>query len=154
MNYNGPKLVVEQFVEFDISKDSRILDMAAGTGLVGVRLRENGYTNIDALDGSAEMLIMAKKRQCYEKIITHFIRRDTKLPIEDHTYDHIIMAGGLCHIDYETLPQIIRTCKPGKTSLIINFDQINYNLEMNYRRYYFLGHRKIRGSDTQRAEIQ
>lgn len=117
MDYNGPKLVVEHFVEFNISKDSRILDMAAGTGLVGSQLRDKGYTNIDALDGSVEMLVMAKERQCYQNIITHFVRSDTKLPIEDQTYDHVIMSGGLCHIDYENLKQIIKICKPGEISL-------------------------------------
>lgn len=113
MNYNGHKLVVEQFVALSIAKDSKIIDLAAGTGLVGSVLSENGYTNIDALDGSADMLAAAKERQCYGKIITHFVKRGIKLPIEDHTYDHIIMSGALCHIDYETLPQIIRICKSG-----------------------------------------
>lgn len=113
MNYNGHDLVVEQFVAFDIAKDSKIMDLAAGTGLVGSVLSEKGYTNIDALDGSADMLSAAKDRKCYQNIFTHLIEKDAKLPVEDHTYDHIIMSGALCHIDYESLPQIIRICKPG-----------------------------------------
>lgn len=116
MNYNGPKLVVEQFVKFDIPKDSNIIDIAAGTGLVGMILHENGYTNIDALDGSPEMLVMAKERKCYKNIFSCFVTKETKLPIEDHTYDHIIMCGSLCHIDFYSLPHIIRICKPGKVS--------------------------------------
>lgn len=116
MSYNGHKLVVEQFVTFGIAKDSKILDLAAGTGLVGALLSENGYTNIDALDGSADMLVAANNCKCYQNIITHFIERDIPFPIENHTYDHIIMSGALCHIDYESLPQIIRTCKPGTSN--------------------------------------
>lgn len=115
MSYNGHKLVVEQFDAFGVAKDSKIMDLAAGTGLVGALLSENGYTNIDALDGSAEMLVAAKNAKCYQNIITHFIKKDVQFPIEDHTYDHIIMSGALCHIDYESLPQIIRICKPGNT---------------------------------------
>lgn len=130
MNYNGHKLVVEQFVALGIAKDSKIIDLAAGTGLVGSVLNENGYTNIDALDGSDDMLSAAKERQCYGKIFTHFVKRDIKLPIEDHTYDHIIMSGALCHIDYETLPQIIRICKPG----IHQFNN-NDNIENTTFRY-------------------
>ncbi len=113
MNYNGPKLAVEEFVKFGVPKDARILDLAAGTGLVGLALSENGYTNIDALDGSDEMLVAARERNCYQNIMTHLIKRDTKLPIDDHTYDHIVMSGALCHIDYENLPKIIKTCRPG-----------------------------------------
>lgn len=116
MNYNGPRLVVEHFDSFNMSKESKIIDMAAGTGLVGSILQDKGYTHVDALDGSPEMLAGAKEKQCYENIIPHFITRDTKLPFEDHTYDHIVMCGSLCHIDYESLPQIIRICKPGKAS--------------------------------------
>lgn len=113
MSYNGHNLVVEEFVALGIAKDAKILDLAAGTGLVGSVLSENGYTNIYALDGSDDMLVAAKNRQCYQNIILHLIKKDTKLPIEDRAYDHIIMSGALCHIDYENLPQIIRICKPG-----------------------------------------
>ncbi|KAJ6650044.1 Methyltransferase-like protein 27 [Pseudolycoriella hygida] len=113
MNYNGPKLVAEQFDALGIPNDSKIMDLAAGTGLVGSALKDLGYTNIDALDGSVEMLVAAKERQCYQNIIAHFIERDTKLPVDDHSYDHIIMSGALCHIDFENLPQIISICRPG-----------------------------------------
>lgn len=130
MNYNGHKLVVEQFVALGIAMDSKILDLAAGTGLVGSVLTENGYTNIDALDGSVDMLGAAKKRQCYGEIFTHFIKRETKLPFEDHSYDHIIMSGALCHIDYETLPQIIQVCKPGTHQII---KQLNEELIVTFR---------------------
>ncbi|XP_037042536.1 uncharacterized protein LOC119078911 [Bradysia coprophila] len=113
MNYNGHKLAVNHFVEFGVPKDAKILDLAAGTGLVGFELSENGYTNIDALDGSDEMLVVAKERNCYQNVMTHLIQKSTKLPIADHTYDHIVMSGALCHIDFENLPAIIKTCKPG-----------------------------------------
>lgn len=121
MNYNGPKLVVEQFVEFGVPKDAKILDLAAGTGLVGFELSKNGYTNIDALDGSDEMLVAARERKCYRNIMTHMIKCDTALPIEDHTYDHIVMSGALCHIDYENVPQIIKICKPGKSKILLTY---------------------------------
>lgn len=113
MNYNGHKLAVDQFIEFGVAKDARILDLAAGTGLVGFELSKHGYTNIDALDGSDEMLVAARERKCYQNVMTHLIQKDTKLPIDDHTYDHIVMSGALCHIDFENIPAIIKTCKAG-----------------------------------------
>lgn len=131
MNYNGAKLVVEQFLTLNLAKDSKILDLAAGTGLVGLELSKNGYTNIDALDGSAEMLAVAKEGQNYRNVFTHFIKKDVKFPVDDHTYDHIVMSGALCHIDYENLPQIIKLCKPGThLETLVIWKWINFQNEL------------------------
>lgn len=113
MKYNGPKLIVEEFVKFGIAKDAKLLDVAAGTGLVGLELKANGYTNIDAIDGSEDMLVAAREGNCYKNVMAHMITGDSKIPIPDHTYDHLVMSGALCHIPFENIPQIIRLCKPG-----------------------------------------
>jgi len=40
-NYNGPKHVVEAFVDLNLDKDTRILDILAGSGLVAKLVRTN-----------------------------------------------------------------------------------------------------------------
>merc|ERR1712050_298116 len=50
-------------------KSLKILDVGAGTGLVGKNLRERGYTCIDALDVCQEMLDVAKEKKIYNKLI-------------------------------------------------------------------------------------
>ena len=47
----------------------KIIDAGAGTGLAGEELFKLGYTNIDALDISQEMLNEAKKKNVYKKLI-------------------------------------------------------------------------------------
>ena len=47
----------------------RIIDAGAGTGLVGEALAKLGYTNMDALDISQEMLDEAEKKKVYTKFI-------------------------------------------------------------------------------------
>ncbi len=52
MTTKSPGLVAEALADqVDLAKreTSRILDVAAGTGRVGVCLRENGFRNIEAL---------------------------------------------------------------------------------------------------------
>ena len=115
MEYNGPELAVTEFLKLGLSKDSRILDIGTGTGQVGALLKKNGYTNIDALDATPEMLEIAKQKNCYKNFINCVITKDTKLPIDDKTYDAVIMAGCLCpgHIRWNSFPQIIRVVKCG-----------------------------------------
>ena len=48
-----------------IEKDSPILDMGWGTGLVGLYLAEKGYTNIDGVDASSGMLDKAREKNAY-----------------------------------------------------------------------------------------
>ena len=122
IDYHGPQLAATHFLEFNFAKDSRILDVGAGTGIVASLLRDKGYTNIDALDGSPQMLAIAKQRNIYKNIITSFVSKDIKLPIEDKTYDHIITAGCLCpgHISYESFPEIIRITKQGELQSNLN----------------------------------
>ena len=42
--------------------DLKIIDVGAGTGLIGIELQKLGYSNLHALDISPEMLKEAKKR--------------------------------------------------------------------------------------------
>ena len=42
-------------------KNIRVVDVGAGTGKGGQKLKEVGFTNIDAFDGSAGMLEKAKE---------------------------------------------------------------------------------------------
>ncbi|CAG2108849.1 unnamed protein product [Medioppia subpectinata] len=98
-----------------VKTDARILDIGMGTGNVGIHLKQNGYTNIDGLDASPEMVEIAKQRNCYKNLICSSVEKETRLPIEDKTYDVVIMAGCLCpgHIRWNSFPQIIRIVKTG-----------------------------------------
>ena len=113
--YNGAYIVVKHFLEFNLPKESRILDVGAGTGVIGQLLKANGYENVDALDGTPKMLEIAKQKNCYKNFIVSFVTKDIVLPIEDSTYDVVIMAGVFCpgHIRVEAFEQIIRVVKQG-----------------------------------------
>ena len=103
--YNGAYIVVKHFLELGIQRESKILDIGAGTGVVGQLLSANGYQNVDALDGTPKMLEIAKQKKCYKSFIISYVASDIRLPIEDNTYDVVIMSGVFCpgHIRVEAV---------------------------------------------------
>ena len=59
--------------------DLKIIEVGAGTGLIGIELQTLGYSNLHALDISPEMLKEAKKRNIYKRFfcvaLTHSLPR-------------------------------------------------------------------------------
>jgi len=130
-NYDAPRLVCEAVARM-YPKDGpvpqgqlRLMDIAAGTGLVGQKLRQTGFSNLDALDPSTEMMNIAKKRGIYQ----HFYK-DTigehQTEIASDTYDAVVIAGGFVqgHCPPEAFDEMIRICKPG--GYVINSMRFEY----------------------------
>ncbi|RWS04744.1 malonyl-[acyl-carrier protein] O-methyltransferase-like protein [Dinothrombium tinctorium] len=113
---NMPKLLAREFGKLNLPKNVRILDVGAGTGLLGTFLHEIGYENIDALDGSQEMLDRAKSLNgVYRNFINALVKVGQRLPIEDKTYDVALMSAVVCpsHISVEAYGEIVRIVKSG-----------------------------------------
>jgi len=65
-------------------RQARILDAGCGTGLVGRRLQQAGYTDVHGSDYSEKMLDEASTSGAYRSLVQH----DLTLPIEtDELYD-------------------------------------------------------------------
>ena len=109
--YNFHLHVAAGFVE--AGGTGPVLDVGAGTGLVGEALTELGVTNIDGTDLSAEMLAVAETKGCYARCFTADITKP--LHIADDTYSGVISAGTftLGHLGPEPLPELVRITKPG-----------------------------------------
>jgi predicted TPR repeat methyltransferase len=114
MGYALPSRVADTFVSVVGSeKIGRVLDVGAGTGLVGQRLAAHGLARIDALDISVEMLAVAASKGCYNAMIEGDLMGC--LPIAADTYDFIISAGTFTHghVDAAALDELLRITKPG-----------------------------------------
>ena len=94
----------------------RIIDAGAGTGLAGAELSKLGYTNIDALDISQEMLNEARKKNIYTKFICAPLAEQRNPEIETGEYHALICCGTLVigHVRPEALEEMIRMVKKGK----------------------------------------
>ena len=124
VGYKGHLLCVEAFdravsstdVYPNSTKNIKILDVGAGTGGIGEMLKSRGYTNVDALDISQEMLNVAASKNLYKKLICAPLTDTHMKEIETAEYD-VVLCGGV--IAYgQTPPGAIEQCarfvKPGR----------------------------------------
>ncbi|THB63202.1 MAG: class I SAM-dependent methyltransferase [Desulfovibrio sp.] len=94
------------------SKQARILDAGAGTGLVGEMLNQAGYHNIDALDISREMLDIAATKQVYQNLIQADMSQT--LDVDDNAYDAVVCVGTFTygHVRAEAFNELVRITNP------------------------------------------
>ena len=108
----GPQRAAEVFTKY-VSKDSRILDAGAGTGLVGKFLSENGYSQIVAMDMSGGMLEEARKKNVYQDF--HQMVMGDTLGFETGSFDAVVSVGVLTvgHAPASSLGELVRITRPG-----------------------------------------
>ena len=110
----------------------KIIDAGAGTGLAGVELSKLGYTKIDAIDISQEMLNEAKKTKAYTKLICAPLNEQRNPEIETGEYHGLICTGTLmpAHIRPKALEEMMRMVKSGKDERVsLNVARKNKFLE-------------------------
>ncbi|XP_060080070.1 methyltransferase-like protein 27 [Ylistrum balloti] len=119
MRYLGPSYAYKALAEeFPLSTTDRknisILDVACGTGLLGEKLYEEGFTNLDGLDPSEKMLDVARAKNIYNTLYCEFMS-DAKLPIDNDRYSCVMVSGGMGegHIPCAAAAEMIRIVKPG-----------------------------------------
>ena len=90
-----------------------ILDAGAGTGLIGEWLAILGYPVVEALDISAGMLDVARKKNVYSAF--HHLALGGPLPFMDGTFAGIISVGVFTtgHVGAEGLDELVRICRKG-----------------------------------------
>lgn len=108
---------IKQVFQDKPKNEIKIIDVGAGTGLIGVELKKLGYTNLHALDMSQEMLNEAKKKNAYQKFICAPLRDQRISEIETGEFDASICCGTLIagHFRAEAFVEMIRMVKIGKS---------------------------------------
>ena len=111
-DYRSPIEIAKYFDKYSNHKDTPILDVGAGTGLVGECLNESSR-EIDAIDISPEMLNIARLKNCYSKIIEADLTK--RLLISDNHYGAIVSAGTFTHghVGPDVLDELLRVTKSG-----------------------------------------
>ena len=115
MGYNGGPIAAYSFLQLKPDKNLNILDIGAGTGIVGEILYKNGYGNVDALDGNEDMLNILRGKNCYRNTFHSMVGPEIVLPVEKGSYDVVILAGVFCpgHINIRSLEQMVPLVKSG-----------------------------------------
>ena len=113
--------VLSQFPDETGRDEIEILDIAAGTGRVGIKLFENGFRQIDAIEPSQEMLNILQRKANYRNVYRTMLGGGNKASeINDGSYDLIIISGGFAksHLPVDCLDEVIRLGRKG--SIFIN----------------------------------
>lgn len=71
--------------------DAPILDIGCGTGLSGLALRAEGFSTIDGIDLSAEMLEQARAKGIYRTLTQ--VEAEAPLPVQPGDYQAIAAIG-------------------------------------------------------------
>jgi ubiquinone/menaquinone biosynthesis C-methylase UbiE len=110
--WSAPALAAGVFEQY-VPTSARVLDAGAGTGLVGVALKEKGYGSIVAMDLSNGMLEEAKKTGAYEGF-DQMVLGET-LGYETAAFDAAISIGTFTqgHAPASGLDELVRVTKPG-----------------------------------------
>ncbi len=94
-------------------RSAPLLDLGCGTGAAGVRLSALGFTAIDGVDLSPEMLAVAAAKGVYRSLVVADLNRP--LPVRPGTYTGSVSAGTFRdgHVGPDAVPTILGALRPG-----------------------------------------
>ena len=137
--YVGPETSAEVFAstlrQNNFSEDAKILDVGAGTGLVGEELRKRKFTNIDALDASQALLDEAEKKGIYNGLFMDVLGPKHRLKLADNSYDAAIAVGvfTLNHVKAEgAMDEMARVVRPGGLVCFTIREDVMFEAEYGY----------------------
>ncbi len=112
--YVAPTVIAQMLSIAEVDHNIRVLDVGCGTGLVGACLSDLGFTHLDGLDFSFEMLEKARRKGVYRELI----QADLNEPLDfiRSTYGAAISCGTFGHTghaDASALSRIARLLEPG-----------------------------------------
>ena len=113
LGYCTPAKTAALLAQYAEGRTEPVLDVGSGTGLAGVELAAHGFTTLDALDYSPEMLAVAGSRGVYRTTIIADLNQPLDLP--DEAYSVMICTGTFthAHVGAGCLPELFRILKPG-----------------------------------------
>ena len=101
------------FKKYAKNTDVPILDIGAGTGLVGACLYKMGHKKIIGIDISPEMLKQAKFKGCYSSLVEADVTK--KIPLKNNSIGAVVSAGTFTHghVGPDAFDELLRITKPG-----------------------------------------
>lgn len=112
MNYVAPRVAAQRLAGL-VKPGAEILDAGCGTGLAGVELAALGFTTIDGMDISPDMLDQARKKAVYRNLQVEDMTRT--LSYGDEAYDAVVCVGTFthAHVGPAGFDELIRITRPG-----------------------------------------
>ncbi len=141
-DYTGSRVIVDLLNDFldhsTVSQDANmrqlpVADVGCGTGQVGVYLAESGFTAIDGMDLSAEMIEIARQRGVYRELTADV---DLNQPLAEQwrgNYATTLCCGvfTLGHVQPEALQHLVTITRPG--GLVLTSTRCAYYDDSDYQ---------------------
>lgn len=110
--WTSPEYTAEVLSRYS-NPDARVLDVGAGTGLVGECLFRRGYRDLFGLDMSHEMMRQALPKRVYKGLCR--IELGRPLPFYSDQFDAVISVGTMAmgHAPPICLEELVRITRPG-----------------------------------------
>jgi len=133
IDYSGYQYVSKKLLKCFTGIDLHskvILDVGAGSGILGESLSEKGFTQIHALDMSQNLLDKAKTKEVYSDLFCASITTEPTPNIQNDTYDAVVSSGSFFpnHIKVEALKELARITKCGGF-IIINLHDPKFQMD-------------------------
>ena len=138
MSFGVHRLWKEEFCNMIPNMDSKILDVAGGTGDISFKLKEKGKaqnkdTHIIVSDINQEMLEICQSRAIDRNILNNFdlvVADAEKLPFPDNSFDYYTIAFGIRNmVSIENaLAEALRVLKPTGKFLCLEFSKVQNDI--------------------------
>ena len=96
----------------EVRGEQLVLDVGCGTGIVAEALHQRGFSSIDGIDISPEMLAEAERKNLYRSLAEVDVTQP--IAIETATYDGVVSAGTFTHghLGPEPIRELVRLGAP------------------------------------------
>jgi SAM-dependent methyltransferase len=113
LHYQSPSLVADRLAALLPERDSTVLDIGCGTGLAGRALAARGFSVIDGIDISPDMMAVAQEQGGYRALVCADL--NAPLPWADGAYQGAICCGTFTsgHVRANCLDEIMRVLTAG-----------------------------------------
>ena len=126
-----------------IERGKTAADLGAGTGYMTEGLLREGLIVI-AIDQSAEMLALMKKKFAKSKDVDFRLGDSERLPIADESVDYVFANMYLHHVDSppKAIAEMTRILRPGGVIVITDMDEHNHEFLRTEQHDRWLGFKR------------